>query len=282
MQIASLIADCLPFPLIILACCLALIAQTWLPGISDSSAISDLSRFRKLLYLKIFKFPMLATREAVVLGYGDVFSHDSVMVYLSTIEATGPWNPDEEHEEALSTAPRTESETSETSEKLMGAAKPVETGGLGARRSASAAAAAVPAPAPSTAPVTCEGERSLASSWAAGDHKSPTYSEYTSEIDARTREKGHVRIKLSGGFLFQKISPSQTKVSTALKIDIGLPFIPHWIIDWIMKNVASMFIPMLNSQAGKFEPGGKLSHLPDEPQYQGIYAEMHRRLKAMG
>jgi hypothetical protein len=259
--------------------------QTWLPGISDSSAISDLSRFRKLLYLKIFKFPMLATREAVVLGYGDVFSHDSVMVYLSTIEATGPWNPDEEHEEALSTAPSTESETSETSEtseKLPGAAKPVETGGLGARRSASAAAAAVPAPAPSTAPTTCEGERSLASSWAAGDHKSPTYSEYTSEIDARTREKGHVRIKLSGGFLFQKISPSQTKVSTALKIDIGLPFIPHWIIDWIMKNVASMFIPMLNSQAGKFEPGGKLSHLPDEPQYQGIYAEMHRRLNAMG
>ena len=221
---------------------------------------------------------MLATREAVVLGYGDVFSHDSVMVYLTTIEATGPWNPDEEHEEALSTAPRTESKTCGDA----GAAKPVETGGLGARRSASAAAAAVPAPAPSTAPTTCEGERSLASSWAAGDQKSPTYSELTSEIDARTREKGHVRIKLSGGFLFQKISPSQTKVSTALKIDIGLPFIPHWIIDWIMKNVASMFIPMLNSQASKFEPGGKLSHLPDEPQYQGIYAEMHRRLNAMG
>lgn len=213
---------------------------------------------------------MLATREAVVLGYGDVFSHDSVMVYLTTIEATGPWNPDEEHEEALSTAPRTESETCGDA----GAAKPVETGGLGARPSASAA--------PAPAPTTCEGERSLASSWAAGDQKSPTYSEITSEIDARTREKGHVRIKISGGFLFRKISPSQTKVSTAIKLDIGLPFIPNWIIDWIMKNVASMFIPMLNSQASKFEPGGKLSHLPDEPQYQGIYAEMHRRLNAMG
>lgn len=79
----------------------------------------------------------------------------------------------------------------------------------------------------------------------------------------------------------QMISPTQTKMSAFLKLDLGLP-IPNWVIDFIMKNVAAMFIPMLNAQAAKFERGGKLAHLPEEPQYKGIYTEMHRRLSAMG
>ena len=53
--------------------------KTWIPGVSHSVPIIDLSRFRKLIHLKFLKVPLFTQREAVVLGYGDIYSSDSVL-----------------------------------------------------------------------------------------------------------------------------------------------------------------------------------------------------------
>jgi len=262
-------------PRSIQSCCAPLLHvdlfKTWLPGVSGSDPICDLSNFRKLMHLQLLKMPMMAQREAVTLGYGDIYSDDSVMVYLTTIDETGPWNPEAEaaYQEALREAE--EKGEGEAFRAAVAATSATNgsgsSGGSGGGGDASSSSAAVD---------------SSESSWASGAPKSHNYSEYTAEVDERSKAKGNLRIKIAGGFLFEIKSPTQTKMSAFIKLDLGLPLIPNWVIDFIMKNLAAQFIPMLNSQAAKFEPPkGKLAHLPETPPFKPIYAEMHRRLNAV-
>ena len=180
------------------------------------------------------------------------------MVYLTTIEPDGPWDPAAEAELA---AARADAEAQGKGEDFKRALEAAKGGGSDSSGDGSGGGDA--------------------GSWGSGARRSRNYSEYTAAIDEQSRAKGNQRIKIAGGFLFQVLSPCQTKMSAFLKLDLGLP-IPDWVVDFIMKQVAAMFIPMLNAQAAKFEAGGKLAHLPEGPQYAGIYAEMHRRLNAMG
>ena len=53
---------------------------------------------------------------------------------------------------------------------------------------------------------------------------------------------------------------------------------PGFLIDFFMKNFASMFLVFLNSQAAKHEAGGSLHHMLSAPENAPIYAELHRRL----
>ncbi len=199
-------------------------------GCAGSDPIVDLSRFRKLVYLKFLKLPMFATREAVVLGYGDIYSHDSVMVYLTTIEQSGPWNPEAEAElqEALKEAQANGQE--EEVARLQALLADGDSGGSGGGSSgaaalapaaaapaaaATAAAAAAPAAAAAAAapalPPTSDGDPS----WASGAEKTPNYSEYTADVDERTRAKGNLRIKIAGGFLFQVCARGRRRRSLA-------------------------------------------------------------------
>jgi hypothetical protein len=63
----------------------------WLPGIGQAVELNRASNFRKLLYVRSLRIPVpfLAVRDAVVTGYGDVYSPTSVIVFLT----------DNEHEE---------------------------------------------------------------------------------------------------------------------------------------------------------------------------------------
>ena len=45
-----------------------------------------------------------------------------------------------------------------------------------------------------------------------------------------------------------------------------------------MKHLAAQFIPMLNSQAAKFDPGCKLHHLKSSDEHMATYDELERRL----
>ena len=60
----------------------------WIPGVGQAVELSRPSNFRKLLYVRAIRIPMpfLAVRDAVVTGYGDVYSPTSVIVYLNDNE----------------------------------------------------------------------------------------------------------------------------------------------------------------------------------------------------
>ena len=64
-----------------------------------------------------------------------------------------------------------------------------------------------------------------------------------------------------------------------MQLDLKMPFVPNNVVDFIMKHMAIQFIPFMNKQAGKFEPGGKLHHYLQD--HKDVYDEMHRRLGAI-
>jgi len=66
--------------------------REWLPGIRRSHMVNELSRFRLLVYLKMITFPPFSHRDAVVIGYGDVYQispaeGESVVVLLRSCES---------------------------------------------------------------------------------------------------------------------------------------------------------------------------------------------------
>ena len=75
-----------------------------------------------------------------------------------------------------------------------------------------------------------------------------------------------------------RAAPSPVR-TLARQLDLKMPFVPNHVVDFIMKHMAVQFIPFMNKQAGKFEPGGKLHHYLDD--HKDVYNEMHRRLGAM-
>lgn len=65
--------------------------KDWLPGVHRSNEITELSRFRRLVYLKMVSVFPFAHRDAVVIGYGDMYQispaeGESVIVLLRSCE----------------------------------------------------------------------------------------------------------------------------------------------------------------------------------------------------
>ena len=63
-----------------------------------------------------------------------------------------------------------------------------------------------------------------------------------------------------------------------MRLDVAHPMVPGWIIDFFMKNFASVFLTLMNGQAAKFDEGGPLRHLMSEAEHAPVYRELHRRL----
>lgn len=61
-----------------------------MPGVARSEPIANLSHFRRLMYLRFDGFPFFSTRDVVLVGYGDVWSRDSVMVTIQSIDDGSP------------------------------------------------------------------------------------------------------------------------------------------------------------------------------------------------
>ena len=58
----------------------------WLPGVGMCEKVGQVSNFRFQVYLRTIKIPIpfLAQRDAVVTGYGDIYSPVSIMAYLTS------------------------------------------------------------------------------------------------------------------------------------------------------------------------------------------------------
>ena len=66
--------------------------STWVPGVSFAKQLVKASNFRRLLYLRAIKIPIpfLQPRDAVLTGYGDIYSPTSVIVHVTTLEPDDP------------------------------------------------------------------------------------------------------------------------------------------------------------------------------------------------
>jgi len=57
---------------------------TWMPGIKRSACLHRMSNFRLLIGVRLDTHWPLDPRDAVIVGYGDVYDERSVMVYIRT------------------------------------------------------------------------------------------------------------------------------------------------------------------------------------------------------
>ena len=62
--------------------------------------------------------------------------------------------------------------------------------------------------------------------------------------------------------------------------DIKMKMIPGWLMDFMLKHFAKMFLPMMFWQSKKFEPEGELEHLMETKA--ASFAQMDRRLGELG
>jgi len=91
-----------------------------------------------------------------------------------------------------------------------------------------------------------------------------------------------VAIDITGGFLFEVLSPNETRVSSTMQLDPKLKLLPPRAIDWFMKHVAANLIPMYDKMASKFEPDGQHAHLMVPPSDDAAtYEELRRRLAVL-
>ena len=66
--------------------------STWIPGITFAKQLSRPANFRRTIYVRPLKVPIpfLTPRDAVLVGYGDIYSPTSAVVYLNTLEPDDP------------------------------------------------------------------------------------------------------------------------------------------------------------------------------------------------
>ena len=59
---------------------------TWLPGVGTAEKLGQASNFRFQVYIRSIRIPVpfLAQRDAVVTGYGDIYSPTSIMAYITS------------------------------------------------------------------------------------------------------------------------------------------------------------------------------------------------------
>ena len=78
----------LPRSISAMSACLLLpeLYSTWIPGVTYATELNAPSNFRRLVYLRALKapIPFLQARDAVICGYGDIYSATSVVVYITT------------------------------------------------------------------------------------------------------------------------------------------------------------------------------------------------------
>lgn len=77
-----------------MAACLLLpeLYPSWIPGVTFATQLRAPSNFRRLVYMKCLKapIPFLQQRDAVIVGYGTIYSATSVVVYITTVEDDDP------------------------------------------------------------------------------------------------------------------------------------------------------------------------------------------------
>ena len=90
---------------------------------------------------------------------------------------------------------------------------------------------------------------------------------------------GRHRISLAGGWFFEEVEGG-TRVSLVVRVDPRTPFLPSWLVNWVVKNVIFLVIPMVARQAATFAEGGK--HADRVAKNPDVYGEIETRLAAFG
>jgi len=68
------------------------------------------------------------------------------------------------------------------------------------------------------------------------------------------------------------------EVSMLTRLDLKLPILPRWLIDFVSKKLAPQTIPMLAKQSAKVAKGGPLEHLWEADEYTGLRNSLRKRL----
>mmetsp|Transcript_4628 Transcript_4628/g.6584 ORF Transcript_4628/g.6584 Transcript_4628/m.6584 type:complete len:387 (+) Transcript_4628:73-1233(+) len=90
------------------------------------------------------------------------------------------------------------------------------------------------------------------------------------------KTKGRHQVSVDGGWWIEQLSPEETNLCLVARIDPKLRFCPSWVINFVVKNIAYRFIPMVAKQAETFKPGAKnYNRILAQPQ---VYDEIKRRL----
>ena len=105
------------------------------------------------------------------------------------------------------------------------------------------------------------------------------YVEERAELEAKAQKAGHVKMDMSGGFMLEALGPGQARVTQTVNFDLKMKNLSPTLQDFLMKNFAAYFLPMMSKQASRFEQGGKYANLPSKSPE--LYAELDRRLVAV-
>jgi len=105
------------------------------------------------------------------------------------------------------------------------------------------------------------------------------YVEERAELEAKAQKAGHVKMDMSGGFMLEALGPGQARVTQTVNFDLKMKNLSPTLQDFLMKNFAAYFLPMMSKQASRFEQGGKYASLPSKSPE--LYAELDRRLVAV-
>jgi hypothetical protein len=87
------------------------------------------------------------------------------------------------------------------------------------------------------------------------------------------RTPGVRAVDLTGGYWFEPVTKSKTRVIFLASVDPHI-YLPDFLLNWILANVAYLMLPMHFKQAKLYAPGGKLHHIVTNVDNE-MYAKSH-------
>lgn len=96
---------------------------------------------------------------------------------------------------------------------------------------------------------------------------------YLKPADGYPRTKGRHHITVCGGF-FIEARADGSYVTMIIRADPHLRYLPTWLVNFVVKNLAYLFVPMIDKHATAFQ-GRHRDRIDAQPD---VYAEIRRRL----
>eukprot|EP00164_Ancoracysta_twista_P011785 GFYU01018310.1.p1 GENE.GFYU01018310.1~~GFYU01018310.1.p1 ORF type:complete len:385 (-),score=119.91 GFYU01018310.1:109-1233(-) len=95
------------------------------------------------------------------------------------------------------------------------------------------------------------------------------------EFEKPKEKKNVIRAELSiGCILLQPISENKTRFRVFMNQDPKIPLVPAWLLNWIIRTVVVVVVPMLESRAKKVEGTSHGKAIENNPQFYGWLREV--------
>lgn len=91
------------------------------------------------------------------------------------------------------------------------------------------------------------------------------------------RTKGRHQVDVLGGWFIEALDQDSTHLTLIARIDPHMKYMPNWAVNFVVRNLAYLFIPMVCKQADafRFPEGRHLDRVEDQPD---VYRELQNRL----